>query len=114
MVDAHLPMQLVYYLRERGHDVIHTRELPQKNETEDADIIQIAVRENRTVVSKDADFFQHYILKGEPPKLLILTMGNIINKELLTLFQVNIDLIENDLSQNKVVELSNEVVTVHY
>ena len=27
LVDAHLPMRLVYWLRERGHDVIHTREL---------------------------------------------------------------------------------------
>lgn len=41
LVDAHLPMRLVYWLRERGHNVIHTRELPLKNKTDDVDIIRV-------------------------------------------------------------------------
>ena len=56
LVDAHLPMRLVYWLRTRGHDVIHTRELPRKNETDDIDIIQLSVEQDRIVVSKDEDF----------------------------------------------------------
>ena len=51
LVDAHLPMRLVYWrsaarLRERGHDVVHTRELPRKNKTHDMDIIQLSVDQN--------------------------------------------------------------------
>lgn len=34
LVDAHLPMRLANWLKERGHNVIHTRELPLKNEVE--------------------------------------------------------------------------------
>ncbi|MEM6844702.1 MAG: DUF5615 family PIN-like protein [Bacteroidota bacterium] len=114
LVDAHLPMRLVFWLRERGHDVIHTRELPRKNETEDMDIIQLAVAQNRTVISKYEDFYKYFILKGQPPKLLMLTMGNIVNKDLITLFEKNIDQIEADLANHKVVELSNATVTVHF
>lgn len=44
----------------------------------------------------------------------MLTMGNIVNKDLIILFEKNIDQIEADLSQNKVVELSNDTVTVHF
>lgn len=114
LVDAHLPMRLVYWLRERGHDVIHTRELPLKNETDDIDIIQLSVDQDRIVISKDEDFFKYFILKGQPPKLLKLTMGNIDNKGLIVLFEKNIDQIEADLADNRVVELSNEMVTVHF
>ena len=114
LVDAHLPMRLVFWLRERGHDVIHTRELPRKNKTEDMDIIQLSVAQDRTVISKDEDFYKYFILKGQPPKLLMLTMGNIVNKDLITLFEKNIDQIEADLADHKVVELSSEAVTVHF
>lgn len=60
LVDAHLPMRLVYWLRERGHDVIHTRELPLKNETDDIDIIQLSVDQDRIVIFKDEDFFKYF------------------------------------------------------
>ena len=114
LVDAHLPMRLVYWLRERGHDVIHTRELPRKNKTDDMDIIKLSIEQDRTVISKDEDFYKYFILKGQPPKLLMLTMGNIDNKGLIVLFEKNIDQIETDLTDNRVVELSNETVTVHF
>lgn len=114
LIDAHLPMQLVYWLRKRGHNVVHTRELPLKNETDDVDMIQLSVEQDRIVVSKDADFYKYLILKGQPYKLLMLTMGNIVNKDLLILFKKNIDQIETDLEQNKVVALGNDTVTVHF
>ena len=107
-------MRLVYWLRERGHDVIHTRELPRKNKTDDVDIVKLSIAQDRTVVSKDEDFYKYFILKGQPPKLLMLTMGNIDNRGLIVLFERNIDQIEADLTDNKVVELSNETVTVHF
>ncbi|MCY4323195.1 MAG: hypothetical protein OXD00_05845 [Gammaproteobacteria bacterium] len=37
-------------MREKGHDVIHTRDLPNGNRTKDQDIIRISMREQRTVV----------------------------------------------------------------
>ena len=42
LIDANLPMTLKNWLIDRGHDAIHTRDLPEKNLTEDIDIIRIA------------------------------------------------------------------------
>ena len=44
----------------------------------------------------------------------MLTMGNVVNRELINIFERNIDRIEAELRNNKVVELSNETVTVHF
>ncbi len=93
---------------------MHTRELPRRNKTDDTDIIQLSMNQNRIVVSKDEDFFKYFILKAEPYKLLTLTMGNIDNKGLISLFEKNISQIEEDLTKHKVVELNYKAVIVHF
>ncbi|MCY4198483.1 MAG: DUF5615 family PIN-like protein [Gammaproteobacteria bacterium] len=55
LIDAQLPVRLAHWMREKGHDVIHTRDLPNGNRTKDQDIIRISMREQRTVVTKDGD-----------------------------------------------------------
>lgn len=42
IIDVHLPMALKNWLVNRGHDVIHTRDLPEKNKTDDMDVVRIA------------------------------------------------------------------------
>jgi len=101
-------------LKSRGHDVIHTRDLPRKNLSDDVEIIEIAVQQERIVLSKDGDFFNYLVLKGIPPKLLMLTTGNIVNKDLLALFQLNFDHLEDLLQQYSVVEMNNTEILVHY
>lgn len=114
IVDAHLPLALKTWLKSRGHDVVHTRDLPRKNLSDDIEVIEIAVREERIVISKDSDFFDYFVLKGIPPKLLMLTTGNIVNKDLLKLFQLNFDQLEILLQQFSVVEMSNTEILVHF
>ncbi|MCO6492221.1 MAG: DUF5615 family PIN-like protein [Phaeodactylibacter sp.] len=80
LIDAHLPMALKNWLVDRGHDVIHTRDLPQKNETDDMDIIRIADDQDRIVISKDSDFQKYHVLFGRPGRILMITTGNIINQ----------------------------------
>jgi predicted nuclease of predicted toxin-antitoxin system len=113
IVDAHLPMSLKKWLVERGHDALHTRDLPRKNLSDDVEIIEVAVREDRIVISKDSDFFDYFALKGIPPKLLMLTTGNIVNRDLLSLFQANFDQLEELLHSHAVVEMSNDELFVH-
>ncbi|MFN0177088.1 MAG: DUF5615 family PIN-like protein [Saprospiraceae bacterium] len=114
IVDAHLPLSLKKWLNERGHDAVHTRDLPRQNLSDDVEVIELAVQEGRTVISKDSDFFDYFVLKGIPPKLLMLTTGNIVNKDLLTLFQLNFDNLETLLQQHSVVEMSNTDILVHF
>ncbi len=55
LVDAHLPRRLAEWLRTRGHNVVHTRELPQGNRTGDSSITARSITEARVVITKDAD-----------------------------------------------------------
>jgi len=49
----------------------------------------MAIEESRIVVTKDQDFFDNYLLKGAPPRVLLLEAGNISNKVLFDLFEAN-------------------------
>lgn len=110
LVDAQLPKTLARFLRERGFDAIHTLELPDKNESDDLEINQVSLNEQRVVISKDSDFYDRYSAKQEPFKLLYLTTGNISNRDLIGLFDKNLLLIIHSLQDDSVVELNRKKV----
>jgi len=114
IVDAQLPKKLSDWLVAQGYDATHTLDLPKRNLTEDSVIIQVALKENRTVITKDHDFFEHFILTGKPTKLLMVTAGNIVNTDLLKLFENNLEQIIELLLLNQVVELNKEELTVRF
>jgi len=60
------------------------------------------------VVSKDSDFFNRYLVKSEPYKLIIVSTGNISNKNLLILIEKNLDKIIEEISHNFVVEITEK------
>lgn len=79
----------------------------------DDDICRISMNEERTVITKDADFWETYLIKQQPYKLLYITTGNISNKDLITLFIENFSIILELLNLHKVVELSYDELKVH-
>jgi predicted nuclease of predicted toxin-antitoxin system len=113
IVDAQLPYRLKDWLTEKGFDTIHTRDLPEQNETEDLNIADIAQNESRTVISKDSDFLKLRILQDKPEKLLMITTGNIVNKDLLSLFEQNFETVEKLFVSFDVVEMNNSFVIGH-
>ncbi len=114
LVDAHLPKRLSDYFSANGVESKHTLELPGLNATTDQEIIQIADRENRIVVSKDSDFLDNYILDGSPQKLLIVSTGNINNLNLIRLFEKNLDSLKSLFLDNSVIEINEQEIHVHY
>ncbi|ADD27368.1 DUF5615 family PIN-like protein [Meiothermus ruber] len=113
LVDAHLPFRLVRLLRERGYDALHTSELPRGNATKDSEINALSLREKRVVVSKDADFIQSLILRGEPYKLLLVSTGNISNQVLEALFLEQLDVLCELLNTYRYVELGRAEIVAH-
>jgi predicted nuclease of predicted toxin-antitoxin system len=113
LVDAHLPRRLVYQLRDAGHDAIHTRDLRLQNRTPDAAINQISIADERIVVTKDADFVNSHLVKGEPYKLLLVSTGNIKNNDMLRLFQQNLDQIVEAFGTHTYIELDRNHMTIH-
>jgi predicted nuclease of predicted toxin-antitoxin system len=77
---------MVDWLNQASCDALHTIDLPDKNRATDEQIIHFADGEQRVVVSKDAGFVSSHILSGRPAKLLLISTGNIRNKELEELF----------------------------
>lgn len=63
VVDAHLPQRLAYWLNTKGHDAVHTFDLPGSNRTKDVTIADLAINQGRTVVTKDSDFLKMFVLK---------------------------------------------------
>jgi predicted nuclease of predicted toxin-antitoxin system len=114
IVDAQLPRRLSHWLNTQGHESVHTLDLPAANATEDHVIIRVAGAEQRTVISKDRDFFEQYVRTEKPKKLLFVSTGNLTNKDLLLLFSDYLETVVDLLEQHNVVELSNEAITVHF
>ena len=113
VVDAQLPRRLARELAAAGHDAIHTLDFPAANRTPDKEIVALATRENRIVVTKDNDFVTSFLLHGSPPKLLLISTGNISNDQLSKLLASNLSALENAFSNYDFVELSALTITIH-
>jgi predicted nuclease of predicted toxin-antitoxin system len=113
LVDAQLPKRIAVWLRGHGHDAIHTLDLPDANRTPDAEIVAVAIREGRVVVTKDADFVDRFTLHHEPEKLLLITTGNVSNKELERILLPQINLIAAALETADFIEVTRTDVMVH-
>jgi predicted nuclease of predicted toxin-antitoxin system len=113
IVDAQLPRRLARELAAIGHDAVHTLDFPAGNRTSDEDIVAVAVREGRVVVTKDNDFVTFFLLKGMPPKLLLISTGNISNDALSKLVSANLPALEIALAKNDFVELTCSAITIH-
>ena len=113
LIDAQLPFQLSQLLKEKGHDVVHTDDMPKKERTSDSEIAELAQKEKRIIITKDSDFLDSFYLFNTPPRLLIVTTGNIKNKRLFELFLNNMEMIEKLFEQCNLVELNNNEVIGH-
>jgi len=113
IVDAQLPKLLSDFLRRNGFDSIHTLELPNKNATKDKEIIEIAGKENRVVISKDVDFLESFLLKSIPEKLVMVKTGNIPNEDLIQIFYNNLNIIIEMIERSNLLEISKTDVAEH-
>lgn len=114
LVDAHLPFRLVRLLREQGYDALHTSELPQGNVTPDWEINALSLKEGRVVATKDGDFARSLVLEGVPHKLLLVSTGNISNRELEELFLRELNRLVQLLETYRYVELGREAIVAHF
>ena len=113
LVDAQLPRRLATRLREEGHEVVHTLDLPLGNRTPDSVINELSVREGYVVVTKDADFVNSFHLQRRPGKLLLVSTGNIRNAELESLLVSNLESIASNFEQFDFIELSRAALIFH-
>jgi predicted nuclease of predicted toxin-antitoxin system len=113
IVDAQLPRRLALFLRDAGHDVIHTLDLPQSNNTPDSNINTLSIAEERIGITKDADFVDSFLTIRQPYKLLLIGTGNIKNSELEAIFAASLPQIIDLLSHHSYLEIDRNIIIVH-
>lgn len=113
IVDAQLPRRIALMLRGEGHDAVHTLDLPEANRTPDAAIVDLAEREERVVVTKDADFVNSFHLSRRPRKLLLVSTGNITNAELSAILLPNLANLVDAFETADFVELTRTSLIIH-
>jgi predicted nuclease of predicted toxin-antitoxin system len=113
IVDAQLPKSLSDFLNQKGFDSIHTLDLPERNNSKDAQIARLANEQDRIVISKDAVFLESYLIKSGPKKLIIIKIGNISNKQLIQLIENNLEILITMISRSNLIEVSNTDIAEH-
>ncbi|MFN0201846.1 MAG: DUF5615 family PIN-like protein [Bacteroidia bacterium] len=114
IIDEQLSFRLAIWLTKQGFDAFHVNTLGTGEVVLDETICKISMQEQRTVITKDSDFWDTYLVKQQPYKLLYITTGNIANKDLISLFEKNMPLIMELLTQYNVLELNQEELKVHF
>ena len=112
LVDAQLPRRLARFLTAAQHDAVHTLDLPRGNRTPDVELCEICRREHRVLATKDSDFTTSFFLRREPAQLLLVSTGNITNRELEALFKTQLAAIVQAFGSAAFVELDRSGVTV--
>ena len=112
LVDAQLPPRLARFLRERGHNAVHTDQLPLGNSASDRILRGYADDEKRIVITKDRGFIATFAAGKGPRKLLYVALGNLTNAALIGLFDRNIDVIADLFENDDFLELAYDGITV--
>lgn len=112
LVDAQLPRRMVAWFAAVGCNAVHTLDLVEANRTTDSQVTEVADREGRVVVTKDADFVDSHLLQGRPAKLLLISTGNISNRELEALLTPLIPDIVREFQSHSFLELSQAGVEI--
>lgn len=113
LVDAQLPRRLARSMAATGLDVIHTLDLTEANRTKDGTINSISLEQERIVITKDEDFVQSFILQERPYKLLLVSTGNITNKDLLSLFASCMKQVNEIFIAHRFLELTRNLIIIH-
>ncbi len=113
IIDAQLPKLLSDFFNQEGFNSIHTLNLTHKNKTTDKSIIEIAAEQNRIVVTKDNDFLESYLLEGNPKKLILISTGNISNKNLIEVFRLNVNKIAELMDEVSLIEMYIDEIIIH-
>ncbi len=85
LVDAQLPPALAEWLRKKGHEATHVREVGLRD-ADDRSIWAHAVAEAAIMVTKDEDFATLAAM-GSEARVLWVRTGNLVNRLLLARFE---------------------------
>lgn len=83
LIDAQLPLTLARWLRGRNCDAMHVLEI-NAGQFDDRKIWELAINEQRILITKDEDFFILATRPNDTGRLLWLRMGNCRTTDLIS------------------------------
>ena len=108
LLDAQLPPSLKQIFTSNGYDCIHTLDLEAGNETSDKIIDAVSIAEQRILITKDSDFFDSFLVKNEPYKLILVKLGNTSKTELIKFFSDRFNEIIEKIKVENMILLNKE------
>lgn len=113
LCDVHIAYKLVAFLKSKNIEAEHVNNILQKWFTKDRDICRYADEHDYVIVSKDIDFRNSHLISNTPLKLIRIVLGNISTKELIRIFDENLDFfIKNFESKKCYIEVGRKKITV--
>ncbi len=113
LVDNALSPQVAQALRAAGHDALHVRDAGH-GRAPDQEIVDLAVREDRVLLSADTDFATLLALRMEPRPSFVLFRGSVHRKpakQARSLLEA-LPLLESDLQAGAVVVIAPDRIRV--
>jgi predicted nuclease of predicted toxin-antitoxin system len=113
LCDVHISYKLTKHLVSLGFESIHVNEILDKSETKDSDLCEYADQYGFVIISKDSDFRDSYFVKQTPKKIIKINLGNISNRELIEIFDNNIEAIQElDGKSNFLLEVDSDRINL--
>jgi predicted nuclease of predicted toxin-antitoxin system len=99
LIDANLSWRLEKLLSKTFTEVLHVDNTVLPAPAKDSEIWNFAKKGAYTILTNDVDFYNLLLIKGFPPKIILLQTGNLSTKsiaELINSKQPEIEMFESD------------------
>jgi predicted nuclease of predicted toxin-antitoxin system len=95
LLDANISWRIVRIVENDFPDCFHSKDIPVNQPAKDSEIWEFARKNNFTVLTHDDDFEKLLLIKGVPPKVIILKTFNKNTKQIAELLISKKEIIES-------------------
>ena len=99
LLDQNLSFRLVEVFRSRFPDSCHVRDVGLAGNDDDR-IWALAKTEGFVIVTKDNDFLARALVRGHPPQVIQICLGNASTKQIADLLEARMDDIERFVAES--------------
>lgn len=105
LLDANISWRIIKLVENDFSDCLHAKDIKVNQPAKDIEIWEFSKQNNFTVLTHDDDFEKLLLLKGAPPKVIILKTFNKNTKEIAELLIAKKEIIESFVSNNELMIL---------
>jgi len=99
LLDQNLSFRLVEVFRSRFPDSCHVRDVGLAGD-DDERIWALAKTEGFVIVTKDNDFLARALVRGHPPQVIQICLGNASTKQIADLLEARMDDVERFVAES--------------